>query len=140
MPSSTKVVVMSQNTLAESSCSSLPENLRTLRKGKGWSQTEFAKKIGVHLTHVSRIETGKYLPTIDFVVRAASALGISIDELVSDTDNITTKVHLIDQELEERLQLLEELNQEERNAILTVMDSMLTKHRIRKALDNQTAS
>ena len=37
----------------------LGANVKRLRKEHGWSQTELAEKVGVHLNHINRIETGK---------------------------------------------------------------------------------
>jgi transcriptional regulator with XRE-family HTH domain len=64
--------------------SPLAQNLRRLRTERGWSQGELAERIGVHLTHVSRVETGKYTPGLDFVVKAAGAFGVTVDDLVTE--------------------------------------------------------
>jgi DNA-binding XRE family transcriptional regulator len=43
---------------------------------RGDSQDELARRIGTHRTHVSRIERGRIAPTLAFLLRAASALGV----------------------------------------------------------------
>lgn len=113
----------------------LAVNLKRIRKEKGWSQTELAEKIGAHLTHVSRVERGKYTPTIDFVAKAAKALGVSLDFLVAEDVEGLQEVRVEDKDLADRLRLLETLETLERDALITVMDSMLTKHRMRKLLE-----
>ncbi len=40
----------------------LAENLKRLKKERGWSQTQLAEQIGSHLSHINRIETGRYNP------------------------------------------------------------------------------
>ena len=57
----------------------LAENLKRLRKKKGWSQKQLAEHIGSHLPHLNRIETGKYNPSHDVVQRLARALDLTID-------------------------------------------------------------
>lgn len=118
----------------------LAANMRALRKAAGWSQSDLAERIGVHLTHVSRVETGKYTPGLDFVVKAAKAFGVSVDQLVSEDDDGLSEVRIEDKDLAERLALLESLDAEERDALIKVIDSMLTKQRMRQVLDAGAAT
>lgn len=118
----------------------LAANMRALRKAKGWSQSELAERIGVHLTHVSRVETGKYVPALDFVVRAAHAFGVGVDALLAAPDSGLQEVRVEDKDLAERLHLLEALDADERQALIKVIDSMLTKHRMRQLLEAHPAA
>ena len=113
----------------------LPKNLRELRKKQGLSQTALAERVGAHLTHVNRIEKGRVLPGLDFVVKAARTLGVSVDALLAPDENPLQPVHIEDREMSERLQLLGTLEQTERTAVIQVIDSMLTKQRMRRVLE-----
>ncbi len=117
--------------------SPLALNLRQLRTDKGWSQAELAKRIGAHLTHVSRVETGKYIPSLDFVIAAARAFGVAVDVLVAEQPDGLQEVRLEDKELSERLRLLEELDERDREALMTVMDAVLTKQRMKRVLEGE---
>ena len=59
---------------------------------------------------------------------------MSIDALLSDSGEGIEDVHIEDKDLAERLRLLETLERHERDALITVMDGLLTKHRMRKFL------
>jgi transcriptional regulator with XRE-family HTH domain len=39
--------------------------INTLRKNKGLAQKQMADIVGINTTHLSRLETGRYLPFID---------------------------------------------------------------------------
>jgi transcriptional regulator with XRE-family HTH domain len=119
--------------------SPLAQNLRRLRTERGWSQGELAERIGVHLTHVSRVETGKYTPGLDFVVKAAGAFGVTVDDLVTEHPEGLEEVRLEDRELTERIRLLEDLDERDREALFTVMDAVLTKQRMKKVLESAAA-
>jgi transcriptional regulator with XRE-family HTH domain len=86
------------------------------------------------------VETGKYLPSVGFVAKAAKALGVSLDSLVSESGEGLEDVHIEDKDLAERLKLLETLGKHERDALITVMDGLLTKHRLRRFLDDTPES
>jgi transcriptional regulator with XRE-family HTH domain len=60
----------------------LGENLKRLRRAKGWSQEEFGERAGLHRTYVSAIERGVQNPTITVVEKLAQTLETTIGELV----------------------------------------------------------
>ena len=88
----------------------LADNLKRLRKKQGWSQTQLAKQIGSHLSHVNRIETGKYNPSLDVVQKLASVFDVSIDYLVSDTEEDFKEVRIKDKSLLQRVKLIDSLD------------------------------
>jgi transcriptional regulator with XRE-family HTH domain len=50
-------------------------NVRTARKGKGWSQEELAERASLHRTYISIIERGLKNVSIDNIEAIAKALG-----------------------------------------------------------------
>jgi transcriptional regulator with XRE-family HTH domain len=115
-------------------------NLRAVRKARGLSQADLAQAIGAHLTHVNRVETGKYAPSLEFVVKAAEALEVSLDVLLAESETEVGEVRLADKQMAERVRLIETLDEHERTAVVTVIESMLTKHRMRALLSEGAPS
>jgi len=60
-------------------------NLRYFRKKQKISQQELGQLIDKPQTTISDWENGKYLPDIDDAVKIASALGVSVSELLGET-------------------------------------------------------
>ncbi len=58
------------------------DSLREQREKLGLSQSMVARKIETSHQNISRWESGKILPSIDFCVKLADLYGISLDELV----------------------------------------------------------
>jgi len=56
-------------------------NLARCRKRTGLSQEETALRASLHRTEVGLVERGERLPRIDTVVKLASALDASLDDL-----------------------------------------------------------
>jgi transcriptional regulator with XRE-family HTH domain len=108
----------------------LAANIKKLRKKRGWSQTELAEKIGSHLSHINRLETGKYQPSLDVLKKLAHALEASLDALVNDGNDAFAEIKIEDKPLAQRMKLIESLDAEDRQALIRVIDSMLTKQRI----------
>ena len=62
------------------------ENIKKLREGAGLTQDEFAEKIYVTRTAVSKWENGKSYPSIDSLKEISNLFGVSIDSLMSDDE------------------------------------------------------
>ena len=119
---------------------SLADNLKRLRKKRGWSQTQLAEQIGSHLSHINRIETGKYNPSLDVVQKLASTFDVTIDYLVSDTDEDFKEVRIEDKNLMERVKLIDSLEEDDKAALIRVIDSMLTKKKILNLITKENAA
>lgn len=48
------------------------------RKEQGITQAELAKRCGTQKTHISRMESGNYNPSLDFLIKIAKGLGKEI--------------------------------------------------------------
>ena len=64
----------------------LGEKIKKLRTDNKLTQDELAEKLYVTRTAVSKWETGKGFPGIDSLKLISSLFGITIDELISDSD------------------------------------------------------
>lgn len=118
----------------------LADNLKRLRKKHGRSQTQLAEQIGSHLSHINRIETGKYNPSLDVVQKLAAVFDVSIDYLVSNTDEDFKEVRIEDKSLLERVKLIDSLDKEDKTALIRVIDSMLTKKKILHLITQENIS
>jgi len=118
----------------------LAENIKKLRKKKNWSQTDLAYKIGSHLSHVNRIETGKYRPSLPVLIKLAEALEVSLDMLVNGgEEEAIREVKIEDKTLAQRLKLMDSLETEDKKALIRIIDSMLTKNKILQFITNNQA-
>jgi transcriptional regulator with XRE-family HTH domain len=108
----------------------LSKNIKRLRKEKGWSQGQLAEKVGCHLSSINRIETGKYTPTLETVVKIAATLKIPMDYLINNDDGSPEEIHIEDKGFAEKIKLLNTLEEEERFVVTKVIDAMLTKKKM----------
>lgn len=56
-----------------------------LRKNKGLSQQELSSLTGISQTYISKIEESKRQPTIGKAIVLAKALGVAIEDLLSES-------------------------------------------------------
>lgn len=100
----------------------LAARLLTLRKQKGWSQPVLGKQVGTSGAIIGRYERGEMTPSVDVASKLADALDVTLDSLISDKDMPSS---LKDKSMLERWQTLDQLNLDERERIISVMDSLL---------------
>lgn len=63
--------------------SNLARSLQQLRELRGWTQQQLSKLSGVPRPTVANLESGSANPTLSVLTRIASALQVTLDELVS---------------------------------------------------------
>lgn len=64
------------------------EKLKKLRKEKGWSQIELAKKMDVTNRTISSYERGEAYPKkLNAITKISALFGVSIDNLLSNVDD-----------------------------------------------------
>ena len=54
------------------------KQLRDVRKSQGMTQESLAELVGTKKSNISRLERGRYNPSLDFLVKVAGGLGKQI--------------------------------------------------------------
>ena len=54
------------------------------REGKGWSQGELARRLGVSRQTINAVETDKYDPSLPLALRMAKLFGVAVPDLFMD--------------------------------------------------------
>lgn len=82
------------------------ENLKTLRKAKGFSQEELAIRLHIVRQTISKWEKGLSVPDADMLIRIAEILETSVSELLgakivdeADTNNVAEQLSRINEQL-----------------------------------------
>ena len=60
----------------------LREVVELMKVQAEWTQTDFAKKVGIGASRISHYLSGTYYPTLETIARVAGRLGISLEWLV----------------------------------------------------------
>jgi len=102
--------------------------LLQLRKERGWSQPELAKKIGTSGQIVGRYERGDMTPSIEVAKKLADALDVTLDFLSGGSE---LPEAFRDKKMIERWAAVEELPEKEREAISLLIDSVIAKQKLR---------
>jgi len=62
----------------------LRSRLKEVREGRGWSQGELARRLGVSRQTINAVETDKYDPSLPLALRMAKLFRVAVPELFID--------------------------------------------------------
>ena len=110
------------------------KRLRTLRK---LTQKEVAMNVDIPQGQYSRIESGKVIPTIPTIQKIADLLEVSLSDLLKKNMELKDELNL---PLFEKVKKLNELDEDERQAIIKMIDIALSKKLMKDNLSNLFAS
>lgn len=113
----------------------ITEQIKRIRKEKGLSQQEVADKLSMNRVQYNRIETGKSDPTMNILQRIANVLDINVVEFFEAKNN-NTEVHTVNEPLLQKVRLLEELDELQKNSICNMIDTAIANKRLKEALSN----
>ena len=106
---------------------SLALNIKKIREEKDLLQKQVATDIGLKPAHYNKIENGQVEPSIEVLDKIAQLFGMTIDQIVHLEKEIPKEVKIEDKTTNEKLRLIEQLDDEDKTAIYRIIDSMLTK-------------
>jgi transcriptional regulator with XRE-family HTH domain len=108
---------------------SLANNIKKLREDKGLMQKEVAAAIGLKPAHYNKLEKGLVEPSIEALDKMASFYGVTIDDIVHLGKDIPHNVQIEDKTSAEQVRLLAQLNEKDKEVIVSIIDTMLTKQK-----------
>jgi len=101
------------------------QRLARMRKERGYTQVELAKKIGIIQTLVSDYETDRLRLSAEMAVRFALALDISTDELLHPRVTKKKSSRTPSLKVMRRMEEIEKLPPRQQTFVLTALDSIL---------------
>lgn len=103
----------------------LSENLKRIRKNKGYNQQKIGEKAGMLASTYSRIEGMKVTPTIETVDKIAKALEIDIYSLLNDANTKSNSLH-------DRILRIESLSEYNQGIINLMIDTVVEKDNLER--------
>jgi transcriptional regulator with XRE-family HTH domain len=76
--------------MADDALKGFGARLKQLRIAQGLNQSQFAKKVSLTQAAISQFEDGKRIPSSSALQKIASSLGLSLDELVGNSQEDVT--------------------------------------------------
>ncbi len=114
----------------------ITENIKQLRKLKNLSQKQVSLEVGIPQGQYSLVENGKVMPTIPTLEKIAEVFEVSIAEFFK-TNNEEEAINL---PLLEKIKIIDSLDNEEKDALLKLIDMAVSKKKLKDNLSSLLAS
>lgn len=114
----------------------LGDNLKKLRESKGLTQQEMADLIHTHRTGYSKMENNQQEIPVDCLIHIAKNFGMAVDDIIyfGEKNAVPNEINLEDKATLEQLQLINELDKEEKTILLKLIETFVSKKRFKDYL------
>lgn len=116
------------------------ENIKRIRKEKALQQKQVALEIGLDQSNYNKIENGKREPSVEVLNKLASLFGVTVDDILNPDKEMPVEVTIEDKTTMEQVRLIRELDEEDRNVIFRMIDTMLTKKKFKDFFNKNIAA
>jgi transcriptional regulator with XRE-family HTH domain len=111
---------------------SIGKNIKKIREQKGLMQKEVASVAGLQASNYSKIESGQRDISVEALDKIAIFFGMTVDSVIHFEDAKTpTPVKVEDKTSNEKVQLISQLDEEDKHAVYRIIDGMLTKNKFK---------
>lgn len=109
---------------------SLGKNIKKIREQKGLMQKEVASVADMQASNYSKIESGHRDISVEALDKIAKFFDMTVDEIIHYQDNKQpTPIKVEDKTANEKVYLISQLDEEDKNAVYRIIDGMLTKNK-----------
>jgi transcriptional regulator with XRE-family HTH domain len=102
------------------------EKIKEIREKKQLLQKELAAELGLDKSSYSKLEKGLREVKVSELQKLSKLFSLSIDDIVNYEGDLPSEVSLKDETAAEQNRLFNELDEEDRQTVLTIVDKMLT--------------
>ncbi|MBC8951013.1 helix-turn-helix transcriptional regulator [Xenorhabdus sp. TS4] len=124
-----------QNWLSENGMEVFATRLREAREARKMTQARLADLLTVNRRVYNRWERGSSVPQLDTVVKIAQVLQMSVDALVGLELPQKPKIH--NPKLQALYEQIDSLSDEDQQALIVLMDSLVTRAKMEKLIAGQ---
>ena len=103
-------------------------------------QKEVAEVAGMHPANYNKVEKSEGEPSIDALDKIASLLDLTVDQIIHYEGKMPKEITIKDKNTTERMQLIEELDEEDKSALYRIIDSMLSKNKFKDFFNKNIAA
>lgn len=115
-------------------------NIKKIREEKGLMQKEVAAVAGMHPANYNKVEKGEREPSIDALDKIAKFFGLTVDQLIHYEGNIPKEITIEDKTTSEKLRMIEQLEEPDKQALFRMIDCMLTKNKFKDFFQKNVAT
>lgn len=116
------------------------QNIKKIREQKKLLQKQVAAAAELHPANYNKMEKGEREPSIAALDKIAKFFGMTVDEIIHFEGKIPGDIQIEDKTAQEKVRLIEQLEDEDKQAIFRMIDCMLTKNKFKDFFNKNIAA
>ncbi len=118
----------------------LGSTVKKIREQKGLLQKQVANEINIGPSNYNKLENGIREPSVKELQLLAKLFGMTVDQVLNYDGEMPTEVTLEDKPGFERLNMINQLDEEDRSTVMKIIDTMLTKKKFKDFFNKNVAA
>ncbi len=118
---------------------SLGKTIKKIREQKGQLQKQMAAQLKIGQINYNKLENGHREPSVKERQSLAQLFGLSVDQILNYEGELLWEVKLEDKPCFEQINLVNQPNEEEKITMFKIIDTMLTKIKLKDFFQNNVA-
>lgn len=118
----------------------LGTTIKKIREQKKMLQKQVAVELNIGTTNYNKLENGNREPSVKELQELAILFGMSIDQILNFEGKIPEEVSLEDKTDIEQFKLFQQLEDEDKQTVFKIINTMLTKSKFKDFFNNNIAT
>jgi len=118
----------------------IADNIKRIREEKGLLQKQVAEHINVDKSTYSKIEKSLRDITVIELYKISQLFSMTVDQIITLEDDIPQVITLENETEDERLKLIDKLDDEDKSTVFKIIDKMLTTKKFKEFFDKNMTS
>jgi transcriptional regulator with XRE-family HTH domain len=117
----------------------LGNTIKRIREQKGLLQKQVAAQLKIGQTNYNKLENGNREPSVKELQQLATLFGMTVDQILHFEGDIPAEVMIENKPGFEQLNLLNQLDEDDKATVFKIIDTMLTKKKFKDFFQKNVA-
>ncbi len=114
--------------------------IKSIREQKGLLQKQVAAELNIGYTNYNKLENNNREPSVKELQQLAQIFDLTIDQILNYDGGIPKEVTMKDKKGIEQLNLINQLDEDDKSTVLKIIETMLTKKKFKDFFQKNVAA
>ena len=118
----------------------LGNTIRKIREEKGLLQKQVAAELNIGNTNYNKLENDNREPSVKELQKLAALFDLTVDQILNYEEGMPEDISLEDKTETEQFKLMRQLDEDDKQTVLKIINTMLTKKKFKDFFNKNIAA
>lgn len=119
---------------------SLGKTIKKIREQKGMLQKQVAAELNIGTTNYNKLENGNREPSVKELQKLSVLFDMTVDQILNFEGELPKEISLEDKTEMEQFKLFQKLEEEDKQTVFKIINTMLTKSKFKDFFNKNIAA